>query len=428
MIDLKVIRENPDLVKRAARDKNMKVDIDQVLEVDRRRRALETEFNELRFQQKQAGEQIAKASKEQKAELSKAMGQIKERLKELDAQREQADAELRQLMLLVPQIPAYEEGVPVGRDDRENVEVRRHGTPKYKADFGFPFKDHLELGTALDIFDVDRGVKIAGARNYVLRGAGAMLHEAVLRLAWDLMMERGFVPLTVPVLVNDKLMEGTGFFPLHRDEVYLCERDGQSLVGTAEVPVTGYHMDEILEEAELPKLYVARSTCFRREAGAAGKDTRGLYRIHFFDKMEQVILCKADAAESRKWHEAIIANAEAVLQALELPYRLMEVCTGDMGQGKVRMFDIETWMPSREAYGETHSASRFHDFQARRLNLRYRRSDTGKPEFCHTLNNTVVASPRILIPLLELNQNADGSVTVPAALRKHMGGRERITR
>jgi seryl-tRNA synthetase len=428
MIDLKVIRENPDLVKRAARDKNMKVDIDQVLEVDRRRRALETEFNELRFQQKQAGEQIAKASKEQKAELSKAMGQIKERLKELDAQREQADAELRQLMLLVPQIPAYEEGVPVGRDDRENVEVRRHGTPKYKADFGFAFKDHLELGTALDIFDVDRGVKIAGARNYVLRGAGAMLHEAVLRLAWDLMMERGFVPLTVPVLVNDKLMEGTGFFPLHRDEVYLCERDGQSLVGTAEVPVTGYHMDEILEEAELPKLYVARSTCFRREAGAAGKDTRGLYRIHFFDKMEQVILCKADAAESRKWHEAIIANAEAVLQALELPYRLMEVCTGDMGQGKVRMFDIETWMPSREAYGETHSASRFHDFQARRLNLRYRRSDTGKPEFCHTLNNTVVASPRILIPLLELNQNADGSVTVPAALRKHMGGRERITR
>jgi len=187
-------------------------------------------------------------------------------------------------------------------------------------------------------------------------------------------------------------------------------------------------MDEILEETELPKLYVARSTCFRREAGAAGKDTRGLYRIHFFDKMEQVVLCKADAAESRKWHEAIIANAEAVLQALELPYRLMEVCTGDMGQGKVRMFDIETWMPSREAYGETHSASRFHDFQARRLNLRYRRNDTGKPEFCHTLNNTVVASPRILIPLLELNQNADGSVTVPTALRKHMGGRERIAK
>ena len=274
---------------------------------------------------------------------------------------------------------------------------------------------------------MDRGVKIAGTRNYVLRGAGALLHEAVLRLAFDMMTERGFLPMTVPVLVNDALMYGTGFFPLHREEVYLCERDGQSLVGTAEVPVTGYHCDEILDEAELPKLYFARTTCFRREAGAAGKDTRGLYRIHYFDKVEQVVLCKADAAESRKWHETIIANSEAVLQALGLPYRLMEVCTGDMGQGKVRMFDIETWMPSREDYGETHSASRFHDFQARRLNLRYRRSDTGKPDFCHTLNNTVIASPRILIPLLELNQNADGSVTVPAALRKYMGGVERIT-
>jgi len=451
MIDIKLIRENPDLVKKAAADKNMQVDIDHIAAVDQRRRALETEFNELRHQQNQAGEQIAKAPKEQKAELSKAMGKIKARLKEIDAEREKVDAELHELLLLVPQIPAYDEGVPVGPDASFNKEARRVGTPKRKADFGFPFKDHLELGTSLGIVDMDRGVKIAGTRNYVLRGAGALLHEAVLRLASDLMLSQAyelslsgeligpwsgersvrrsgrFVPLTVPVLVNDALMYGTGFFPLHREEVYLCERDGQSLVGTAEVPVTGYHCDEILDEAELPKLYFARTTCFRREAGAAGKDTRGLYRIHYFDKVEQVVLCKADAAESKKWHETIIANSEAVLQALGLPYRLMEVCTGDMGQGKVRMFDIETWMPSREAYGETHSASRFHDFQARRLNLRYRRSDTGKPDFCHTLNNTVIASPRILIPLLELNQNADGSVTVPPALRKYMNGMERIT-
>ena len=427
MIDIKLIRENPDLVKKAAADKNMKVDIDHIVAVDQRRRTLETEFNELRHQQNQAGEQIAKAPKEQKTELSKAMGTIKARLKEIDAEREKVEAELRELLLLVPQIPAYDEGVPVGPDASSNKEARRVGTPKKKADFGFPFKDHLELGTSLGIIDMDRGVKIAGTRNYVLRGAGALLHEAVLRLAFDMMTERGFLPMTVPVLVNDALMYGTGFFPLHREEVYLCERDGQSLVGTAEVPVTGYHCDEILDEAELPKLYFARTTCLRREAGAAGKDTRGLYRIHYFDKVEQVVLCKADAAESRKWHETIIANSEAVLQALGLPYRLMEVCTGDMGQGKVRMFDIETWMPSREDYGETHSASRFHDFQARRLNLRYRRSDTGKPDFCHTLNNTVIASPRILIPLLELNQNADGSVTVPAALRKYMGGVERIT-
>jgi seryl-tRNA synthetase len=425
MIDLKIIRENPDLVRKAAQDKNMTVDIDRVLAVDERRRALETEFNAKRHEQKTAGEQIAKAPKEEKAALSQAMGTLKARLKEIDEERQQVDAELRELMLLVPQIP--DPAAPIGPDESGNVEVRRVGTPRDAADYGGKFKDHLALGEALGIIDIERGVKIAGSRNYVLRGAGALLHEAVLRLAWDVMMERGFTPLTVPVLVTDALMEGTGFFPLHRDEVYLCERDQQALVGTAEVPVTGYHGDEILAEEELPKTYVARSTCFRREAGAAGKDTRGLYRIHFFDKLEQVIVCKADAEESAKWHDVIIANAEAVLQKLELPYRVMEVCTGDMGQGKVRMFDIETWMPSRAAYGETHSASRFHDFQARRLNLRYRREETGKPEFCHTLNNTVVASPRILIPLLEINQNADGSVTIPAALRPYMNGMERIT-
>lgn len=424
MIDVKLIREDPDLVKKAAADKNMSVDIDRVLAVDARRRALETEWNNLRYEQNQTGERIAKAPKEEKAELSRAMGRLKGRLKEIDAEREQVEAELRELLLLVPQIP--DPAAPVGPDASCNVEVRRSGTPKQASDFGFEFKDHLELGTALGILDVDRGVKIAGSRNYVLCGAGAQLHEAVMRLAWDLMLARGFTPLTVPVLVNDALMYGTGFFPLHREEVYLCERDGQSLVGTAEVPVTGYHGDEILDEDALPKLYFARTTCFRREAGAAGKDTRGLYRIHYFDKIEQVVVCKADAAESARWHAAIVQNAEDMLQALELPYRVMDVCTGDMGQGKVRMFDLETWMPSRGAYGETHSASRFHDFQARRLNLRYRTAAGGKPEFCHTLNNTVIASPRILIPLLELNQNADGSVTVPRALRPYMNGSERI--
>jgi seryl-tRNA synthetase len=433
MIDLKLIRDNPDLVRNAARVKNMDAGVvDRILDVDRRRRALETEFNDLRFQQNQAGERIAKAPKEQKAELAKEMGKLKARLKEIESELEKTEPEQKQLLLLVPQIP--DPAAPVGPDASGNVEVRRVGTPKLKADFGFEFKDHLELGESLGIIDMDRGVKIAGSRNYVLSGAGAMLHEAVLRLAWDVMMGRAytpnlrFTPLTVPVLVNDRLMEGTGFFPLHRDEVYLCERDSQSLVGTAEVPVTGYHMDEILDESELPKLYVARSTCFRREAGAAGKDTRGLYRIHYFDKLEQVIICRADPAESARWHEEIIANSERVLQALELPYRVMEVCTGDMGQGKVRMFDIETWMPSREAYGETHSASRFHDFQARRLSLRYRRADTGKPDFCHTLNNTVIASPRILIPLLELHQNARGGIAVPAALRPYLGGLSDIER
>ncbi|MFN0137494.1 MAG: serine--tRNA ligase [Phycisphaerae bacterium] len=425
MIDIKLIRENPELVKDAARKKRMNVDIDALLTLDAQRRALETEFNELRSKQNKAGEQIAKAPKEEKAALSAEMGQLKSRLKEIDEQRVGLDEQVRQMMLLVPQIP--DPAVPIGNSDADNVEVRRVGAPKRAEDFGFPFKDHVDLCVALDIADFDRGVKLAGSRNYVLKGAGAMLHEAILRLAWDLMIQRKFIPMTVPVLVLDKLMEGTGYFPLGRDQAYLCERDGQSLVGTAEVPVTGFHGDEILAEAELPKLYVARSTCFRREAGAAGKDTRGLYRIHFFDKLEQVVICKSDAAESAKWHDAIIKNATDTLEALELPYRVLEVCTADMGQGKVRMYDIETWMPSRNGFGETHSASRFHDFQSRRLNLRYR-DEAGKVHFCHTLNNTVVASPRIMIPVLEMNQNADGSVTVPKALRQYMGGMERIER
>jgi seryl-tRNA synthetase len=423
MIDIKVIRDNPELVKKAAIDKGLSVDIDRVLAVDAHRRELETEFNELRHQQKQAGEEIAKAPNEHKAGLSQSLGELKGRIKQIEEERTKVDADLRELMLLVPQIPHPD--APVGHDESANVEIRQVGEPKRKADFGFEFKDHLDLGLQLGLIDVERGVKLAGSRNYVLTGRGAVLHEAVLRLAWEMMLERGWTPLTVPVLVSEALMVGTGFFPLHRDEVYLAERDEMCLVGTAEVPVTGLHGDEILNVDELPKLYFARSTCFRREAGAAGKDTRGLYRIHYFDKIEEVVVCRADPEESTRWHNAILQNAEDLMQALELPYRVVEVCTGEMGQSKVRQYDIETWMPSRETYSETHSASRYHDFQARRLKLRYR-DESGKPQVCHTLNSTVVASPRILIPLLEMNQRADGSVAIPPALRKYMNGMERI--
>jgi seryl-tRNA synthetase len=254
-----------------------------------------------------------------------------------------------------------------------------------------------------------------------------MLHQAILRLAVDQMVAKGYTLMTVPVLVNESVMYGTGYFPLGRDQAYLAERDNMSLVGTAEVPITAYHGDEILAESDLPRKYIGLSTCFRREAGAAGKDTYGLYRIHFFDKVEQVIICRNDEQESIRFHQEILNNAEDVLRALELPYRVVNVCTGDLGQGQVQKFDIETWMPSRNSYGETHSASRFHEFQARRLNLRYRAAD-GKVMFCHTLNNTVIASPRVLIPVLELYQNADGTVTVPAALRPYMQGMERISR
>jgi len=421
MIDIKRLRESPEAFKTAARDKKFDADIDAILDLDRRAREAKQKLQAIRTTQNQVGKQIAKCKDPvERAAYIQEMAEIKAKAQDLTDLLREAEGTLTEKLLRVPQ-PA-DQGVPVGAGDEDNVELRRVGEVRQ---LNFQPKDHIELGRALDIIDIERGVKLAGARNYALKGAGALLHYAVLRLATDRMVARGYVLLNVPVLVNDSVMEGTGFFPLGREEAYVCERDGQALVGTAEVPLTGFHTDEVLDEAELPKKYVALSTCFRREAGAAGKDTHGLYRIHFFDKVEQVVIAANDRARSAALHEEIVANAEDVMAALELPYRVVNVCTGELGQGQAQKFDIETWMPSRKHYGETHSASRYYDFQARRLNLRYRGAD-GKLRFCHTLNNTVIASPRILIPLLELNQNADGSVNVPAALRPYMGGMEKI--
>lgn len=442
MLDIKFIRENTDLVRKAAKDKRVACDIDRLLEVDRRRRDIQIELDRLRERVKEDGQRVGmlrnaksewyrkalaegKGEADIKAEATRVQEELttlKPRIKELEESEGPVLTEFEQLMLTIPQ-PSDPE-VPLGKDDTENVELRRVGEVRK---FEFEPKDHVTLGTELGIVDLERGVKLAGSRNYLLKGDGALLHQAVLRLAQDMMIARGFVPMTVPVLVKEEVMYGTGYFPGGRDQAYLCERDGMSLVGTAEVPLTAYHSDEILAESELPLKYCAMSTCFRREAGAAGKDTHGLYRIHLFDKVEQVIICRNDVAESKRFHADIVQNAEGVLQALGLPYRVVNVCTGDLGMGQVQKFDIETWMPSRKGYGETHSASRFYEFQARRLKLRYR-DGAKKVHVCHTLNNTVIASPRILIPILELYQNADGTVTIPSALRPYMGGRERMER
>lgn len=440
MLDIRVIREDPDRIRETARRKNCPCDVDRLLAVDARRREIQQQFDRLRQEQKELGGQIAvyrnhkspfykqaidsgKTSDELAAEakeIQDKLNEIKASIKPLEEEQKTVQAEFEELMLTVPQPPAPD--VPDGADDTENVEIRREGQPR---EFDFEPKDHVQLGEALDIIDIERGVKLAGTRNYLLKGAGALLHQAVLRLAIDKMVERGFGLVTVPVLVRDAMMYGTGYYPGGEEQAYRCERDEKSLVGTSEVPLTAIHCDEILEGGELPKRYTALSTCFRREAGAAGKDTYGLYRIHVFDKVEQVVVCRNDEPTSLEHHREILANAEDVLKALELPYRVVNVCTGDLGIGQVQKFDIETWMPSRESYGETHSASRFHEFQARRLNMRYRDEDK-KLRYCHTLNNTVIASPRILIPLLELHQNADGTVTVPEALRAYMGGMEVI--
>jgi seryl-tRNA synthetase len=361
----------------------------------------------------EGNEKVAKLS--ELAEFKPAEINISLNIKNLEPQFDE-------LMQQVPQ-PA-DDDVPLGRDDTENTEIRKEGEiPK----FDFELKDHVQLGLALGMMDIERGVKLAGSRNYFLKGDGAMLHWAVLRFAMDCMVGKGYVPLSVPLLMKDEAMRGTGYYPGSEEQTYRMEKDQLNLVGTAEVPLTAYRMGEILSADELPLKYVALSSCFRREAGAAGKDTYGLYRIHQFDKVEQVVICENSPEESRKFHEEILANAEAVMKALGLPYRIVNVCTGDLGRGQAKKFDIEAWMPSRGNYCETHSASKFYEFQARRMNLRYKDPATKKNVFCHTLNNTVIASPRVLIPLMELYQNSDSSITVPEVLRPYMNGKEKIT-
>ncbi len=430
MIDIKQIRENPEKFKKAAKDKHFNVDIDRLLEVDSGLRSQKQQLQEISTEKNQIGKSIPKLTGDEKQSVLAKLSQLKEEDARLQEQIKNLQPEFDELMLMVPQ-PA-DDGVPVGKDDTENVEIKKVGQVRQ---FDFEPKDHVQLGLDLGIIDIERGVKLAGTRNYILKGDGALLHWAILRFAMDFMVGRGYVPFSVPVLMKDETMTGTGFFPGSEDQTYRMEKDQLNLAGTAEVPLTAYRMGEILNEEELPLKYVALSSCFRREAGAAGKDTYGLYRIHQFDKIEQVVICKNSIEESNKFHEEILANSEAVMQALELPYRVVVVCTGDLGRGQAKKFDIEAWMPSRGSYCETHSASKFYDFQARRLNLRYRRQKTedgrqkGKSEinFCHTLNNTVVASPRILIPILELYQNADGSITIPKVLRPYMKDKKKIT-
>ncbi|MBN1795575.1 MAG: serine--tRNA ligase [Sedimentisphaerales bacterium] len=423
MIDIKLIQENPEIFKKAVRDKNIgMVDIDDLLETYEELIAAKRLLQEIATSKNRIGKEIPNLTG---AKKDFALEQLR------FAKQQEADSEERiknnqpfydDAMLRVPQ-PA-DDDVPVGKDDTENVELRKEGQVRQ---FDFEPKDHIQLGQSLGLIDVERGVKLAGSRNYFLKGDGALLHWAVLRFAMDFMVERGYQPMSVPLLMKDEAMRGTGYYPGSEEQTYQMERDELSLAGTAEVPLTAYHMGEILKQEELPKKYVAMSSCFRREAGAAGKDTYGLYRIHQFDKVEQVIVCENSIEQSNKFHEEILANAEGVMQALGLPYRVVIVCTGDLGRGQAKKYDIEAWMPSRENYCETHSASKFYEFQARRMNLRYKDTTAKKNIFCHTLNNTVIASPRILIPLLELYQNGDGSVTIPEVLRPYMSGKEKIT-
>jgi seryl-tRNA synthetase len=416
MLDLRFIREHPGLVRDACRRKRIEVDLDRLLELDRRARELRAAFEARKAEQNRGSKALGRLEPAARAAAQEKLRALAEEVRGLEAELRPVEAELRALHLQVPNIP--DPAVPEGRDETENRELRRWGAPRQ---FSFPPKDHVDLALRLGIADFERASRLAGSRTYFLRNEGVLLELAVLRFALDHIMSKGFSPMIVPHLVRTEAMEGTAYLPGGEEQAYRTAKDDSWLIGTSEVPVTAYRMGEILEAAELPLLMAGISPCYRREAGTYGRDTRGLYRIHQFQKVEQVVVCAADEAESGAWHERILANAEEILQALGQPYRVVDVCDGDLGRPQVRKFDLETWMPSRNGYGETHSASRFQEYQARRLNLRYRDAE-GRLRYCHTLNNTVIASPRILIPILENGQEEDGSVVVPPALRPYMNG------
>jgi seryl-tRNA synthetase len=420
VLDLAFIRSHPDVVKEAARLKNNDIDIDYLLEVDRKVTSLQREVEEARARQNQISKQIAKAGKDKelREKLIAEGKQLAEQIKSMEPMLIALLEERQQLLYLVPNIP--DPSAPIGKDENDNVPVKYWGKIPT---FDFEPRDHYTIMQNLDMVDIERGVKVAGARSYILKNDAARLELALMNFAFDRIARKGYTPLIVPAMAREFCFIGNGQFPKGRDQVYAIENDDTFLVGTAEVSITGMFKDEILKVEDLPLRFVAFCPCFRREAGTYGKDTRGVFRIHQFNKVEQYIICRADHEESVLWHEALLANSEELVQALELPYRVVNVSTGDMGDGKVGMYDLECWLPSENRYRETHSCSYFHDWQARRANIRYRDED-GKVRFVHTLNNTAIASPRIMLPLLETHQQADGSVKIPAALRPYLGGQE----
>jgi seryl-tRNA synthetase len=413
-LDIDFIVANPDVVKRAIEVKGVGLNFDELLAAHHGSKKLILEVEELRRQRNVLSKQIPTMPAAERPQTIAESKQIGERLKGLEPALREQQERLDQLLLLVPNIPGPDE--PVGPDEESNVEVRRWGEPPK---FLFAPRDHLELLELHDWGDAERTGKIAGSRSYALKGQAAQLEAALWRFASDALVQRGFTLIHMPSLAREAAFRGTGHFPAGREDVYQVEED-LFLSGTAEVGLNYLHAGEILAASELPKRYCGFSPCFRREAGAAGRDVRGLIRVHQFYKVEQYVMCPADKEESARWFDTLLANAESLLQALELPYRVVKLSTGEMGMGKVRAWDIESWFPSQDRYRETHTVSELYDWQARRADLRYRDED-GKVRHAFTLNNTAIATPRILVPFLEVHQQEDGTVRVPPALQPFLG-------
>ncbi len=428
MLDIKFVRENKEKIKEAIKNKNIDLDLDELLELDEKRRKMQTEIDNLRAQRKEIAKQF-KGVRPSEEQIKKGK-EIKEKLSLLEEEFKKISEQYDELMVKVPTIPSPD--TPVGKDDSENVEVYRWGEP---TKFDFQFKSYMELARDLDLIDFERGVKVAGYRGYYVKNEAVFLQMGLMMYALDKLVKKGFIPVIPPTLVREFVLFGSGYFAGKKynpeiDEIYKIEnkekladgteaKESKFLIGTAEPSLLAYYANEILEEKDLPVKFCGFSQCYRSEIGSYGKDTKGIYRVHEFMKVEQVCICKADVEESDKLHQEMMEISKEMHEELGLPYRILQICTGDMSAGKYKMFDIEAWIPSRNGYGETGSASNFLDWQARRLNVKYKDKE-GNKKYVYMLNNTAIPSPRFLIAIMENYQQADGSIVVPEVLRKYM--------
>ncbi len=413
MIDIKFIRENPGIVKKGLQKKGSKVDIGELLEIDKKRREIIQALDDMRQKKNQASKEIgaAKTDKEKKKIVLK-MKELDSGNDRLDKDLKELDGKMKEILLKIPNLPL--DTVPEGRDERDNVVLEKIGE---KPDFGFKPKDYMEIGEKLDLIDVKRAAKVSGTRFGFLRNETVLLEFALIRLAFDLLLKKGFIPVIPPVMMKPEMARGMGYLEQTDDEeAYYLQKDNLYLAATAEQPLGSMHSGEVFEEKDLPRRYIGFSTCFRREAGSYGKDTKGILRVHQFDKVEMFIFCKPE--DSKKEHQLLLATERELMDALKLPYQVVNISAGDLGAPAAAKYDIETWLPSENRYRETHSTSNCTDFQARRLNIRFKRG--GKLEFVHTLNGTAFAIGRILITIIENYQQKDGSILVPEVLQKYL--------
>ena len=410
MLDINFIRENPDIVKKACKDKNVNINVDLILDLDKEKRGLMTEFETLKSQQNK----ISRGGKDNNVLITQAK-QLKEKIKLLEPKLKGIDEEFKSLVSKLPNIP-FEE-VPVGKDDSENVVLRKVG---HKPIFLFSKpKDYMELAEPLDLIDTERAGKVAGSRFGYIKGELVLMEFAIVKMVFDLLLKKGFKPVLPPVMLKEEMAKGTGYFEsADKDEAYFLQQDNMFLTGTSEQSLISMHANEVFEEKDLPKRYVGFSTCFRREAGSYGKDTKGILRVHQFDKLEMVIFSTKEQSNSE--HELLLEIEEDLMKKLKLPYQVINICTGDLGLPAAKKYDIETWIPSENKYRETHSTSNCTDFQARRLGIRYK-DKNNKMQFAHTLNGTAFAIGRILIAIIENYQQKDGSIKVPKVLQKYCG-------